>query len=155
MKSIFKRGVTLLALIFLLLGILPLASHDPGNAEAKVIKKKVYWKTIIKRKKTKLKKPVKQKIIHKKQQKAKRSRKPAYKLPVQMRTIVQKYSLVEALDESEAETIVDELKSLGADDASINIETNTLEVKFNTKKLSAVNIMKKLKELGYTVKSIY
>lgn len=143
----------MLILSFFLLGILPAAPGNPGRAEARA-KKKVYRKI----KKTRVKKVIhrikKVKRAVRRIKRAKRLREPVYKLPARTGTVIQKYTLEEGLGEVDAGGVVSELKSLGADDASVNVETSTLRVKFNTRKLSAIGIMKKLKELGYTVKRI-
>lgn len=154
MNLSFKKGLALFILSLFLLGILPSASSNSGCAEARA-KKKVYRKI----KKVRVKKVVRRvkkikRVVRKVKRKTKRIHEPAYKLPARTGTIIQKYTLEEGVDEAEAERVVGELKSLGADDASINVETSALQVKFNSGKLSAVGIMKKLKELGYTVKRI-
>lgn len=77
-----------------------------------------------------------------------------YRLPARTGTIAQNYSLEEGVDEAGADRIVAELKSIGVDDARVNVAKNSLQVKYNTKELSSISVIKKLKELGYTVSRI-
>lgn len=70
------------------------------------------------------------------------------------RLLTQSYYLEEGVDETDAANMVEDLKELGAKEASINVASNTLSVTFAPKSLSAVTIISKLKSLGYTVKQI-
>lgn len=150
----FFSFLLFIVFIFAAYSFLPATQH---SAEAKY-KKKVYRKAKIKKFRKKVKRVVRKvkrkKVVQKKIRKVQRIHEPVYRLPARTGTIIQKYTLEEGADEAETARIVSELKSLGADDASINVETSALQVKFNAGKLSAVGIMKKLKELGHTVKRI-
>lgn len=79
---------------------------------------------------------------------------PQYTLPVGQRTISQKYSLEEVIDETAAENITAGLRELGVENASVDLATNTLSVKFNTQRITAIGIISKLKSLGYSIKRI-
>lgn len=68
--------------------------------------------------------------------------------------ISQRYSLEEGMDSGGAGTISNELLDLGAENASVDINKNLVDVKFKTSRLSSIAILSKLKELGYTVKRI-
>lgn len=146
-------GVALI--VFFLLGLLPLGS---GSRPAEALAKK---KVVHKAKKVvrKVKKPVrkaKKKIIVKKKvvRAVKSVRSEAYQLPARSGTVSQTYALKEKLDEARAGNVVSELKSIGVDEASVNVSKNSVQVKFNTRELSSIGIIQKLKELGYTVRRI-
>lgn len=134
-----KKLFSLLLIMLFTAGTLPFNLGELNPAEAKI--KKVYRKA-----------KAKKKVVRKKIKGAKKRQ--LRKAPVRSGIISQNYYLEEGADETEAENIAEELKSLGAQDAKVDIEKNTIQVKFDTKKLSAVTIIKRLKELGYTIKRI-
>lgn len=136
MKNL-KKFLSLLLVLLFTAGVLPLDFGKSNPAEAKV--KKAYRKAKAK----KVKKAVK---------KAKKTKRPAQK--IRSGIITQIYALEEGVDEAEAGNIIEELKDLGAEDTNVNIDKNLLLVKFNPQKLSAVKIIQRLKELGYTIKRI-
>lgn len=79
---------------------------------------------------------------------------PVYLLPPRAGTIVKTFALEEGINDSGAETIISELKSLGVDFVSADVNRRTLQAKFNSQELSTISIIKKLKELGFTVRRI-
>ncbi|MFA5113217.1 MAG: hypothetical protein WC529_02845 [Candidatus Margulisiibacteriota bacterium] len=162
-----KRLLSLLLLGAFLLGLVPLAPVAVRSAEGKARKK------IVRRVKKKKAVKKKKRVIRKARKVAKKSvrlpkktalKKPAakkpikddaeYQLPGRTGNLTQRYSLEEGLGEQEADNVIGELKALGADDAAIDVNNNALSVTFNPAELSAIGIIKKLKELGYTVKRI-
>lgn len=68
--------------------------------------------------------------------------------------LTQRYYLEEGADTAEGEKLGNELKAIGVDETSFDVENNILKVTFKTNKLSSVAIISKLKSLGYTVKRI-
>ena len=74
--------------------------------------------------------------------------------PAARQAISQIYHLEESPDKDEAEALVAAMKGLGAAEAGVDMEKNVLRVKYSTQKLSALGIIQKLKELGYTTKRI-
>jgi copper chaperone CopZ len=162
-----KKLLALLLLCLFLAGLVPfsLVNGDPAEAKAKKkivrkvkkIKKKV--RRIVKKKVRKVKKALKKKVKAKavvKAQKQAAIKTPAdsYSLPSRTGTVSQKYTLEEGIGDGESDKVVSELKGLGVTDASVDVDSNTLSVKFNSAELSSIGIIKKLKELGYTVKRI-
>jgi len=153
-----KKGLALLILGLFLAGLLPTAPGIFSQADARARKKKVV-RLVKKAKKIKKARTVKRvkKVIKAKKATAKAKKRlvdPAYQLPARTGTVTQRYTLAEGVDETGADNLVGELKGIGADEASVNADSNTLTVKFNARELSAVGIIKKLKELGDTVKRI-
>jgi len=159
MPDTLRKTFGVALIVFFLLGLLPLGS---GSRPAEALAKK---KVVHKAKKVvrKVKKPVlkaKKKIIVKKKvtrvvkPKKAVARPEAYQLPARSGTVSQTYALKEKLDEARAGNVVSELKSIGVDEASVNVSKNSVQVKFNTRELSSIGIIQKLKELGYTVRRI-
>lgn len=108
---------------------------------------------IVKPAEARVKKPVHKKHYLKKKPARKVPRRAA-KLRAPTGLISQRYSIEEGLDEDEADNLAAEMKSLGVKASSVNLEKNTMMVKFDPAKVSAVKILSKLKTLGYTVKRI-
>jgi hypothetical protein len=159
-----KFLASLLAALFAF-GLLTIAPRFAAPAAAraklrpaKVIKKslkKIIKKTVKKYRKAKLAKPIKSaKKVNAARKAALSAKEPAYQLPSRAGMVIKSFTLEEGVDDSGAETIVNELKSIGVDEASVDVNKNVLQAKFNSQELSAVSVIKKLKELGYTVKRI-
>lgn len=166
-----KRLLSLLLLGTFLLGLIPLAPVAVRSAEGKARKKivrRVKKKKAVKKKKRVIRRA--KKTVRPKKKATRPVKKPApkkktaatkpikdaaeYQLPGRTGNLTQRYSLEEGLGEQEADNVIGELKALGADDAAIDVNNNALSVTFNPAELSAIGIIKKLKELGYTVKRI-
>lgn len=77
-----------------------------------------------------------------------------HRAPKGPQIISQNYFLEESPDEIEAEVLAAEVKDLGAGEVNVDSIKNVLHVKYNADKLTAVRIIQKLKDLGYTVKRI-
>jgi len=140
-----KKLFSWLLLLFFLLGIAPFSSGIIRPSEARTKKllhrakfKKHHYKTRGKKFYRKAKK------IYRRQ----------YRPPVRKGLISQRYFLEEGSNPAENQAVITELNILGITDANIDAEKNTLQIKFNTQKLSSIDVIKKLKELGYTVKRI-
>jgi copper chaperone CopZ len=145
-----KRLLGLLLALILVFGI-TFEIVRPVEARAKKVHRKF--------KHLKYKKPLHKKQIIRKKKVAKKIHKKAakrssYRLPNPPGAVFQTYSIEEGVDESEADNMAAEIKSIGVQEASINIDKNTLSVKFDPAKVSALKIISKLKSLGYTVKRI-
>jgi hypothetical protein len=153
MPDALRKTFGIVLLVFFLLGFLPLGfGSRPADALAKkkVVRKIKYKKKAPRKAKIKkVRRKVKKAIV-----KTKIKSIPSYRLPTRSGVIAQNYILKEKVDEAQAERIVSELRSLGAEEASYNVNTNNLRVKFNTRELSAVGIMTKIKGMGYTIKRI-
>ena len=157
MSSVKKLFSFLLLLLFLA-GIAPLSPLGRSPAEARA-KKKV--RRIVRRTKKivrKVKRPVIRKVKRPKAIKKPVAKKIKdslqYDLPARTGMVTQKYSLEEGIGDADAGNVVGELKALGVADAAVNAGQNTVTVQFNSSELSSVGIIKKLRELGYTVKRI-
>jgi copper chaperone CopZ len=83
-----------------------------------------------------------------------RKKRKAPPKPVKLKLITQSYQLEQKIDDVEAGRIIDALKVLGVVEPYYNPRKNSVRVSYSTKKLSSVVILKKLKQLGYTVKEI-
>jgi len=154
----FLAGLLAVLFAFCLLAFLPgFSGQAEGRAKKRTVKRKVVKKTVRKKAKKPAKKYRKAKLakpVQATKKAALAAREPAYQLPPRTGTVVKSFTLEEGVDDTAAETIVNELKSLGVDEASVDVNRNTLRAKFNSQELSAVSVIKKLKELGYTVKRI-
>ncbi|MCU0640936.1 MAG: hypothetical protein MUC35_02470 [Candidatus Margulisbacteria bacterium] len=145
-----KKLLSLLLLTVFLLTLVPFTGGWAAPAEAKAKKR------IVRKAKKKVRRPIKKKkarLVKKRRAVAKPVKKK-YNVPVQAGPISQQYSLEEGVNDSEADRIVNELRALGVKDASIDVNTNTLSVDYDSAELSSVSIIQKLKGLGYTVKRI-
>jgi hypothetical protein len=76
----------------------------------------------------------------------------SYSLPAGAGMVSQKYALQNKIYDSDQ--LIGEMRALGVADASVDLDSNTLSVKFNSADLSSIGIIKKLKALGYSVKNI-
>ena len=143
-----RKFFALILLLAFVCGIVPSNFSGVSSVEAKT-KKAV--KKIAKKRKAK-------KVVRKKTKKVRKAKKApkksALKIAGPSGIISQSYYLEEGADANEAEKITDELKGLGAEEVNVDVEKNVLQIKFNTKNLSAISILSKLKELGYTVQRI-
>jgi copper chaperone CopZ len=152
-----KKLITFLLLLFFLGGLgaeRPFLNSAEGRPK-KIVYKKIYRKKVPKKyRRVKIKKP---KRYFKKKKTAKKVRHKVPKRaakPAKSRFLTQRYVLEEGFDEVEADRLKDSLATLGVKDVTADVDNNTLTVQFDTRKLSALHIIQKLKSLGYTVKRI-
>jgi copper chaperone CopZ len=156
-----KKLITLLLLLFFLGGLGAEWSfiNSAEGRPRKVAYKKIYRKKIPKKyQRVKIKKSKryskKKKAVRKIHRKPyKKVSKPA-KSPSTPQLISQNYTLEEGFDEIEADRIRDVLLTLGVKEVQTDVDTNSVSVKFDKSKISAVHIIQKLKSLGYTIKRI-
>jgi hypothetical protein len=168
----FLRGALALLLFMFIAGALPLNFGRPAEAGTKKIvhkkraARKARPKKVAKKPKKKsarktIKKAKKAVLLKKKTAAAKPARRPApvddfqYQLPSRSGAVTQRYSLEEGVGGDEADNVVKGLQSVGADDVSVDPSTNLVTITYNTSKLTAVGVTKKLKSLGFTAKRIY
>ena len=90
----------------------------------------------------------------KKKPKVSTSRQVKAKPPARTGYIFQTYTLGEEIDSSNASELTAALKGLGVAEVLINSYDHSVQVKFNSLQLSSIEIMQKLKTLGFTVKEI-
>jgi hypothetical protein len=157
MKKFLAGPLTALFVFGLLVGVPDLAAQVDALAKPRPVKRKVVKKTV----RRKIKRPVKKYRKAKLAKPVKPAKKapliakePDYQLPSRAGMVVKDFVLNEAVDSSAADLIVSELKSIGVDEASFDPDDQMLRAKFNAQELSAVSLIKKLKDLGYTVKRI-
>ena len=145
------RGMLALALLAVFsCGIIPLGPLDASIVEARA---KKAAKKKIKQKKKKIRKS--KKAVRRVARKPKTLyQPPVYRLPARASTLSQKYYLEEAVNDAQSENIVDGLKSLGVDEASTDAANKAVQVKYSTQALNSISIIKRLKELGFTVRRI-
>ena len=137
-----KKLFSLILAAALLSGLLPAANFLADSADAKAKKKtrKIVRSIFISGKKNQLKKS--RARLHKKAK------------PAVAKNVTVRFSVEEGADQTEADNIVEEVKTMGADDAEYDLENNILQAKFNTKKMTAKKIITALKPLGYTLRVI-
>lgn len=70
-------------------------------------------------------------------------------------TVTQNYSLEEGVGGDEVDNLISGLKSVGADEVSVDSGTNTVSITYHTSRLTPVGIVRKMKSLGYTAKRAY
>jgi len=130
-----KKLFSLILAAALLSGLLPAANFLADSADAKAKKKT-------------------RKIVRKVRVKKSRARLHKKAKPAVAKNVTVRFSVEEGADQTEADNIVEEVKTMGADDAEYDLENNILQAKFNTKKMTAKKIITALKPLGYTLRVI-
>jgi hypothetical protein len=169
----FFRFFLALLLVLFFVGSLPLTPDKPAEAKTKkivrkkVIRKKVVRKKIVHRKIARRKiarKPVSKKIVRsavrpkpaaKKPRQAASDEDSQYQLPARSGSVTQRYSIEEGVGGDEADSMINGLESVGADDVSVDSSKNMVTVTYNTSRLTATGIVKKLKALGFSARRIF
>lgn len=145
-----KKFLSWLLLAFLSLGSIFFFPSNLAEARQKTTVRKIIRKISPKRKIIR-KKIIKKRIIHKKRKAKRKTLRPRLTTP---KIISQRYLIEEGLDELEADRIKDSLKIIGVKEVETDVNENTIYVKFNPRKVSAITIIQKLKNLGFTTKRI-
>ena len=152
-----RKLACLFVALFFFAGLCAFAFNSPASAAVKKIQRKLVKRKKIVRK-IKHKAPIKvksHKIVKKAvKKKPAATRTSPYKLPAHGGVVTQHYYLDEGIDASETENVTEGLKTIGAEDVSIDTNKNTVVVRFDSSKLSSVGVISKMKAMGYTVKRI-